>query len=68
MRITTCAIASVVLGMLAPSASAGAITDVSEIGGFTQIYQFDIQNNDAGSVTYGIDNSGAAIGPFIRIG
>jgi sialate O-acetylesterase len=54
------------MGLLAgvQQAHATAILDVSEIGGYSQIYQLDIPelaNYDGTTPSYNVDNSGAAI-------
>lgn len=54
------------------AAQATAITDVSEISGYTQIYQLDIPDAvdyNGGAVPYGVDNSGSYTGgSYERIG
>ena len=66
----TCA-AAIFIGLGAQHASATAIVDVSEISGFTQIYQLDMPSNanyNGANPAYNIDNSASGPSNFDRIG
>ena len=71
MRTSSLIIAFLLLGLLATRSSADAVSDVSEIGAYTQIYQLSPPTNAAfnsNPVPYGVDNSASSLGPLSRIG
>lgn len=65
-------LAALGLAAIAPAAQAGIVTNVAELGGYTQIYQLDMAvkaNYNGATPGYGVNNSGTAIaGGIARIG
>jgi PEP-CTERM motif len=64
-------LATLILALTASQAHADAVSDVSEVGGYDQIYQLDVPVNGefegTNTPAYGVDNSGAAYSSISRV-